>query len=289
MLHSHHLLSRFSPLPPSRHQPQPPHSPPLFCLRPAPAGRTAVRAAGPRRWLAELPEAVAPPPQGSDDGGGPVELPPSSTSTLFAVGDNPSSLQTATSILLTGAISVFLYRSLRRRAKRAKELRVRSTGMKKTKDLKEEALDNLKAIGVAPVAPVEAGAPPSPVQAFLGSIAAGVIAVILYKFTTTIEAALNRQAVSDSFSVRQITITIRTIVNGLCYLATCVFGINSIGLLLYSIQLTISSLMETFSGDSPSAKKEGGQPNTMAPAESSTADLESGSNDMQQNSGENKD
>lgn len=70
--------------------------------------------------------------------------------------------------------------------------------MKKTKDLKEEALESMKAIGAAPV---EAGAPPSPVQALLGSIAAGVIAVILYKFTTTIEAALNRQAVSDNFSV----------------------------------------------------------------------------------------
>ncbi|XP_010916024.1 uncharacterized protein [Elaeis guineensis] len=286
MLHSDHLLSRFYPLPPSRHHLQPPHSPPLFCLRPAPAGRTAVRAAGPRRWLAELPETAAPPPQGAEDGGGPVELPPSSTSTLFSVDDNPSPLQTSTSVLLTGAIAVFLYRSLRRRAKRAKELRVRSTGMKKTKDLKEEALDRLKAVGATPV---EAGAPPSPVQALLGSIAAGVIAVILYKFTTTIEAALNRQAVSDNFSVRQITITIRTIVNGLCYLATCVFGINSIGLLLYSIQLTISSLMEPISGNSLSAKKEGGQLNTMASADSSTANVESGSNDMQQNSSENKD
>ncbi|KAK8706228.1 hypothetical protein V6N13_049802 [Hibiscus sabdariffa] len=49
---------------------------------------------------------------------------------------------------------------------------------------------------------------PSAVQALLGSIAAGIIALILYKFTTNIEAALNRQSVSDSFSVRQITITI---------------------------------------------------------------------------------
>lgn len=122
MLHSHHLLSRFYPFHPSRHHPQPPHSPPLFCLRPAPASRTAVRAAGPRRWLAELPETAAPPLEGVDDGGGPVELPPSSTSTLFSVDDNPSPLQTATSVLLTGAIAVFLYRSLRRRAKRAKEL-----------------------------------------------------------------------------------------------------------------------------------------------------------------------
>lgn len=50
---------------------------------------------------------------------GPVEL---RAPTLFSTDDNPTPLQTATSLLLTGAISVFLFRSLRRRARRAKEL-----------------------------------------------------------------------------------------------------------------------------------------------------------------------
>lgn len=66
------------------------------------------------------------------------------------------------------------------------------------KSLKEEALDNLKAMGSASI---ESKGPPSPVQALLGAISAGVIAAILYKFTTTIEAALNQQTISDSYSV----------------------------------------------------------------------------------------
>lgn len=45
-------------------------------------------------------------------------------------------------------------------------------------------------------------------------------------------------------SVNHLTSFYRTIVNGLCYLATFVFGINSIGLLLYSGQLAMNSLME---------------------------------------------
>ena len=65
--------------------------------------------------------------------------------------------------------------------------------------MKEEALDSLKAMGSASVETKKS--PPSPVQTLLGSIAAGVIALILYKFTTTIEAALSRQTVSDNFSV----------------------------------------------------------------------------------------
>ncbi|KAL0353795.1 UNVERIFIED_CONTAM: hypothetical protein Sangu_0960800 [Sesamum angustifolium] len=175
---------------------------------------------------------------------GPIELPPS-IPPIFATSDEPTPLQTATSVLLTGAITVFLFRSLRRRANRAKETKFRSSGEKKS--LAEEAAESLKAVSLSPVT---AKSPPSPVQAFLGALTAGAIALILYKFTTTIESALNRQTISDNYSVRQITITIRTIINGLCYLATFVFGANALGLFLYSTQLAFNSFMEGSSSES---------------------------------------
>ncbi|XP_076882510.1 uncharacterized protein LOC143530992 [Bidens hawaiensis] len=200
---------------------------------------------------------------------GPVELPFSPPS-FISTDDDPTTLQIATSVLLTGAISVFLFRSLRRRAKRAKELKFRSTGVKKT--LKEEALESLKAM-----TPVEENAPPSAVQALLGGLSAGVIALILYKFTTTIEAALNRQTISDNFSVRQITITIRTIINGLCYLATFVFGINSVGLILYSGQLALNSI----AGDSSSDNI---QKQDTTPLNSSGSDININDEDQDQDS-----
>lgn len=189
---------------------------------------------------------------------GPVEL-PSSAPFIFAFSEEPTPLQTATSLLLTGAISVFLFRSIRRRANRAKELKFRSSGSKKS--LKQEALESLKVMSPKPV---DAKSPPTPLQALWGGLAAGLIALILYKFTTTVEAALNRQTLSDNFSVRQITITIRTIVNGLCYLATFVFGMNSVGLFLYSGQLALNS----FAGDSATNETKNGQ---MQPLDSSSA------------------
>ncbi|EEC72993.1 hypothetical protein OsI_06901 [Oryza sativa Indica Group] len=239
------------------------------------------------------------------EGDGPVEL---RTPTLFSIDENPTPLQTATSVLLTGAISVFLFRSIRRRARRAKELVIpsllihlrcafstgehtwstnpisfrdtegRSGGVEKPNNLSKEALEGLRLVSASPI---EVDKPPSPVQALLGGIAAGVIALILYKFTTTIEAALNRQTISDSFSVRQITITIRTIINGICYLATFVFGINSIGLVLYGLQLTFASIMGD-DNSSSAAEKISEQSNTMASSNSSTdstSDNESTSND----------
>ncbi|KAK3198825.1 hypothetical protein Dsin_022240 [Dipteronia sinensis] len=221
-------------------------------------------------WLTRVQE---PTTSSTPEEEGPLEL----TQSIFATTDDPTSLQVATSVLLTGAISVFLFRSLRRRAKRSKELKFRSSGAEKS--LKGEALDSLKALGSASI---EAKTPPSPLQALLGGLTAGVIALILYKFTTTIEAALNRQTISDSFSVRQITVTVRTIINGICYLATFVFGINSIGLLLYSGQLTINSFMEDFS-DKETENKGEQQPsllNSNAESPMDSSELNSNKDDQ---------
>ena len=75
---------------------------------------------------------------------------------------------------------------------------MRSGGVEKPKNLTEEALEALRMVSTTPV---ETDKPPSPVQALLGGVAAGVIALFLYKFATTIEASLNRQTISDNFSV----------------------------------------------------------------------------------------
>ncbi|KAK3035010.1 hypothetical protein RJ639_033388, partial [Escallonia herrerae] len=135
----------------------------------------------PGPWLSQLPEPTTTNTTTTLEEG-PAELPPS-TPSIFATDDDPSTLQVATSVLLTGAIS---------------------------KSLKEEALESLKAM--TPTSAVE-NSPPSPVQALLGGISAGVIALILYKFTTTIEASLGRQTLSDNISVCFLELLILLLVN----------------------------------------------------------------------------
>ncbi|KAL1537726.1 hypothetical protein AAHA92_30211 [Salvia divinorum] len=250
-----HLLS---PLPPF------PFSHSLnFPLRPT---KQCSRYSARKISVAEISEEPTTATPSSPPEEGPVEIPPS-TSTLFATDDDPTPLQTATSVLLTGAITIFLFRSLRRRAKRAKETKFRSSGEKKS--LKEEALDSLKSVTLSPA---DSKSPPSPVQAFLGAVAAGVLALILYKFTTTIEASLNRQTISDNYSVRQITITIRTIINGLCYLATFVFGINSLGLLLYSGQLAFNSFMDESENEDEAPSRPDVDSGATSPTEDQSSD-----------------
>lgn len=148
--------------------------------------------------------------------------------------------------------------------------------------MKEEALETLKAMGTASIETTEG--PPSPVQTFLGAISAGVISLILYKFATIIEAGLSRQTISEDFSARQITITVRTIINGLTYLATFIFGLNSVGLFLYSGQL----VLESFTGGATEKETENKSPDQSTlsnlSVETRTNDIELSSKNEEQSS-----
>ncbi|KAH1218388.1 hypothetical protein GmHk_13G038783 [Glycine max] len=262
--HHHHLLFPFTL---THHKVKPPLSilPPLLHHKPTILHSVSASAIPP--WLAQLADAAAD-IDFETEGEGPVELPFSSTPSIFATADDPSPIQVASSVLLTGAVSVFLFRSLRRRAQRVKQSQFRSSG---EKSIKEEALDSLKAMGSGSVKAKEDSASP-------------VIALILYKFATTIEAGLNRQTISDNFSVRQITITIRTIVNGLTYLATFVFGLNSLGLFLYSGQLALKFIMGN-STEKETESKSTDQPNlSNSSIESSTDKTELSSRKEEQSS-----
>ena len=119
MLQSSQLLFSFSSLSLS-HSHNPCLSPPFFYSLSRPTSFHHVSAhlrARAEPLLAQVQDSTV--TTASEEG--PIELPPSSSS-IFATTDDPTPLQVATSVLLTGAISVFLFRSIRRRAKRAKEL-----------------------------------------------------------------------------------------------------------------------------------------------------------------------
>lgn len=117
---SHHFLSPKFPVPVSHLHNSSVFSSPLihFPYRPTTLHHVlALPRARPETWLAQAAE----PTSTTAPEEGPIELPPS-TPSIFATTDDPSPIQVATSVLLTGAISVFLFRAVRRRAKRAKEL-----------------------------------------------------------------------------------------------------------------------------------------------------------------------
>eukprot|EP00897_Mesotaenium_endlicherianum_P002282 jgi/Mesen1/2081/ME000151S01348 len=143
---------------------------------------------------------------------GPIELPPRDEeydplAEAFKIPE-VSPLQTAASVLLTGALTLVLARSFKRRSQRAKEMRFRSNAVER---LSPQKVDKYGlAIEEEEAKPAEeARPPPSVLNTFGGAVVAGGIAVVLYKFSTTVDATFAAQNVSQAYSVRNITITVR--------------------------------------------------------------------------------
>ncbi|XP_058773399.1 uncharacterized protein LOC131647524 isoform X1 [Vicia villosa] len=149
--------------------------------------------------------------------------------TVFDAIDESSLNQVTFSVILSVAIAVLFFPTIQRRIKTAKQLKYRSSGVKKS------SLNRSKSSKKSNIRP-------SPDLFFSP-----------FSFLLILNLIDYHQCL---IQVRQITITIRTVINGLCYLATFVYGINSFGLLLYSGQLAINTYVkESSSGKKSSESK----------------------------------
>ena len=93
-------------------------------------------------------------------------------------------------------------------------------------------------------------------QAFTGGVTGLAIAFVLYGFTQTIVGAFDGKPVPESYQARQITITVRTIVSGLAYLATFVYAANGTGLVALAAQKWLDKLTGVDLIDEQAAKWE---------------------------------
>ena len=67
---------------------------------------------------------------------------------------------------------------------------------------------------------------------FTGGITGIAISAGLYIFASKISTGFDNSSLPESYTARQISITVRTIVEGLVYLATFVYAANGVGLTL---------------------------------------------------------
>jgi len=138
----------------------------------------------------------------------------------------PEWVQTAFGFMYLTFFGIFVLRLFKKRAKFATSTKL-ATKKSEEKMLKEFE-DRKK--------------PPTALDSFSGAAVAFVISYIFYQGSVKIDAGFAKQAVSEKYSIAQITITIRTIVSGLAYLATFVFGANATGLLLLGTQAALKGL-----------------------------------------------
>jgi hypothetical protein len=146
--------------------------------------------------------------------------------------------QNVIGVLFTISFAAFLLRVLRKRASRALNVRV--------------AAERKAVAAPAELPPVTAGA------CFQGAGLAVLCAAAFWAFTTFVEGAFDSAAPSDQYAVRNVTGTLRSIVTGLGYLATFLFGANAIGLSGLGLQI--------LTGGGQQAEVPGAKPDAPPPA-----------------------
>ncbi|KAJ9508331.1 hypothetical protein QJQ45_011836 [Haematococcus lacustris] len=75
-----------------------------------------------------------------------------------------------------------------------------------------------------------------PLDAFLGAAQAGLLAAGMYVFSSKMQLVLEDTSMPDAYTARNISITVRTILLGLSWLATFIFAANSVGLSALTVQ-----------------------------------------------------
>lgn len=68
------------------------------------------------------------------------------------------------------------------------------------------------------------------VPAGRGAVQAGAICFVLFQICGLVDGYFANQEMPDQYTARNVTVTLRTIVRGLAYLMTFLFGVNCVGL-----------------------------------------------------------
>lgn len=108
----------------------------------------------------------------------------------------------------------------------------------------------------------------SPLNAAFSAAQACAIAAVLYYLSTSLDAAMVAKGLPDTYTARQITVTVRTIISGLAYLATFIFAANGLGLTALTVKLLVVG------DDEPAAKPKPRKPKDTLPKVGLTSDLE---------------
>ena len=132
--------------------------------------------------------------------------------------DQATPLQNLFGLMFTGFSLWYFARAVTRRSGKAREFRVANRlPEEERKKIDEERSKKTKEL--------------SAMQSFTGGVTGIGISIVLYLFASKISAAFDGKSLPESETVRQISITVRTIVEGLAYLATFVYAANGVGLI----------------------------------------------------------
>jgi hypothetical protein len=76
-----------------------------------------------------------------------------------------------------------------------------------------------------------------PKDVFTNAATVGAIFVLLYIISHNIESYVSSITLPEQYTVRQVSVTLKTIVIGMSYLATFIYGANALGLFLLGVDM----------------------------------------------------
>eukprot|EP00803_Ostreobium_quekettii_P004604 evm.model.scf_1052.7 EVM.evm.TU.scf_1052.7 scf_1052:50927-51808(-) len=79
----------------------------------------------------------------------------------------------------------------------------------------------------------------TPLDAAFGALVAGALSLGLLVFARKVDAIYGPMELPEDYTARNVAVTIRTIIRGMSYLATFVFGANAVGLAGLGVKLVI--------------------------------------------------
>lgn len=88
-------------------------------------------------------------------------------------------------------------------------------------------------------AALEPQAEATPLSCFIAAAQAGAICYLLFLLSTHVDGYFERQSLPEQYTAHNITVLVQTIVRGLAYLVTFIFGANTLGLTALSVQLLL--------------------------------------------------
>lgn len=140
-------------------------------------------------------------------------------------------------------VSIFFFRLFRKRAKTATSQPFASTMMDKgpaaaagsddedsDDEAEEEAAQRRRQAE-------EQDARATPLNAFIGAAQAGVICYLLFQMCGLVDSYFAAKPMPEQYTAYNVTVLLQTVVRGLAYLITFIFGANAVGLTGLMIQL----------------------------------------------------
>ena len=76
-----------------------------------------------------------------------------------------------------------------------------------------------------------------PKDVFTNAATVGAISLALFVFSTKLDGYISSIELPDQYTVRQVSVTLKTIVVGLSYLACFIYGANTLGLFLLGVDM----------------------------------------------------